>query len=134
MWTVTGSEDAALMLRSALIEHAHDPDPIDWPLRTLLYARDQLRHRLNGSDSLIDWSSPPPPTGSTEWDTLFAAVIAHEFTEAGRSPPDWATARKLSRQWTPSHPIWSQAQVRDRTPDWLKEAGIYMPAQDLETA
>jgi hypothetical protein len=133
--TVSGSEQAADLLRRALIEHARDADPIDWPLRTLLFARDQLRTALDQTPvrAFADWSVRPPSTGSRRWDALFGAVLSHQFTEAGFKPPQWATRRRLRRPWTPRHPIWSKQEIREQTPGWLREARIYMPARDFET-
>lgn len=135
MWEVSGSEQAAEMLRRALIEHARDADPIDGPRRTLLFARDQLRAALDQTPvrAFADWSVPPSSTGSRRWDVLFGAVLAHQFTEAGFKAPRWATRRRLRRPWIPPHPVWSKQEVRERTPDWLKQARIYLPACDLET-
>lgn len=109
--------------------------PIDWPLRTLLCARDQLRAALSlhPLGVLPNWSDSPPPTGSTQWDTLFAAVVAPEFEDAGLAPPAWTSQEPLRPEWVPPHPSWSEQQVRDQTPDWLRAAGIFMPARSLFT-
>ena len=122
------------MLRQALIEHARDADPIDWPLRTLLYARDQLRLCFAEPEAVSAWLIEPSSTGSKEWDTLLAAVIAHEFDASDLTPPAWATGRRLDRPWLPEHPFWSADEIRATTPEWLGRAGIFMPARDLETA
>lgn len=136
MWRIETSDEAALMLRRSLTEHAHDADPIDWPLRTVLYARDQLRAALarDTEAALTGWSASPSSSGSMRWDVLLATILGREFDQAGVQPPRWTTGRRLHRQWVPAHPIWSAHEVRDQTPEWLKDAGIYMPAQDLETA
>lgn len=77
----------------------------------------------------------PASTGSLEWDAFLAAVVTHEFEEAGRPAPDWAAAAAPPAEaWMPEHPFLDVERVKAQTPVWLSERNIYVPARDLVTA
>lgn len=125
------SIDAAASVSNAL-KTARRPSGV---LRYVLEARDRLRDILEHRPHLADaWDAKAPSLGQSEWDTLFAAVVEHEFTVAGRPTPRWARAEPLEHEWIPARGRRSEDQVRDCTPGWLREKGILLAEADLGTA
>jgi transcriptional regulator with XRE-family HTH domain len=113
---------------------------VDWTWRMLLQGRDHLALILAGASEdhaelLAAWEAAPGSVGAPEWDTLLAAVVVHEFEQAGQTPPSWAAGHApLPEPWTPEHPFLSPERVRANTPEWLRERNIFVPQRDLVTA
>ncbi len=128
---VPTSIDAAASLRNAL-ETARRPSAA---LRFALEARDRLRDTLVHRPHLLDaWDAKAPSLGQREWDTLFAALVEHEFAITGRPAPPWAAAPPLEHEWIPAQGRRSEDEVRRSTPDWLRAKGILVAEADLVTA
>jgi transcriptional regulator with XRE-family HTH domain len=107
----------------------------DWAWRMLLQGRDHLRlllHRHDGSEAA--WEAAPSTTGHPGFDTLLAALTAHEFKAAGETPPEWTRDKTLPTPWIPSHPFLTQDEIINQTPDYLAEANVFVPTRDLVTA
>lgn len=125
------SIDAAESLKKAL-ETASRASGV---LRHALEARDRLRDTLQHRPHLADaWDAKAPSLGEREWDTLFAAIVEHEFAAAGRPAPAWATVAPLEQEWIPTRGRRSEEEVRSSTPEWLRGKGILLAEADLVTA
>jgi transcriptional regulator with XRE-family HTH domain len=112
-----------------------DADDEEWAWRMLLQGRDHLRLLVErGDGSAAAWEAAPPTTNSLGMDTLLAALTRREFEQAGVEPPAWAAPRRLPEPWAPEHPFLDPDQVIARTPDFLRELNIFVPARDLVTA
>lgn len=109
---------------------------MEWTWRMLLQGRDHLAGIIEECDPILldAWDGEPGSTGSAEWDALLAAIVAHEFQNAGIDAPTWSMHQPLSSPWIPEHPFLSPARVRAQTPAWLSRQNIYVPARDLVTA
>lgn len=110
-----------------------------WALKMTLQGRDHLRALLRENDVASNaWNATPRTTGSHRWDALLAALTEHEFEEADREPPRWAVAddRRLGRQdeWIMPSLLFDEPEIREATPRWLAEHGIYAAERDLVTA
>ena len=108
-----------------------------WRWRMLLQGRDHLRAVL--ADEALGrlrsaWEAAPGPTGDDGMDALLAALARHEFEQAGLTAPAWTIRAKLDPPWQPEHPFLDAERVRERTPAFLAELGIHVPARDLVTA
>ncbi|MER7246358.1 hypothetical protein [Kribbella sp. NPDC000426] len=104
----------------------------DWAWRMLLQGCDHLRLLLSRRDgSEAAWEAAPGPTGHTGFDTLLAALAAHEFQAAGREPPRSIRSRT---PWVPKHPFLDQAEIIEQTPDYLARLNVFVPNRDLTTA
>lgn len=108
----------------------------DWAWRMLLQGRDHLQLMLekHDDDLIGSWEAAPSSTGSTEFDTLLAALARHEFETAGRTAPQWTRADPLPEPWVPEHPFLTPERARAKAPDWLRDLNIYIPERDLVTA
>lgn len=112
----------------------------EWIWRMLLQGRDHLNAIAGEQDeavrqALLDaWEAEPASVGSTEWDALLAAVVAHEIEAVGLEAPAWSLSSPLDQPWIPDHPFLPPDRVRAQTPDWLSSRNIYVPARDLVTA
>lgn len=111
----------------------------DWMWRMLLQGRDHLALILDGRDYYPElvpaWEAEPGSTGSREWDALLAALVEHEYEQAGQPAPQWATAvPALAEEWLPEHPFLDPDRVRAETPAWLSRRNIFIPLRDLVTA
>jgi transcriptional regulator with XRE-family HTH domain len=112
-----------------------DTDDEDWAWRMLLQGRDHLRMLLeDGKDAVSGWEAAPPTTGSAGFDTLLAVLARREFEEVGAEPPSWCRPRRLPEPWIPDHPLLTRKQVIAKTPEFLKELNVFIPARDLITA
>jgi transcriptional regulator with XRE-family HTH domain len=124
---------------AAMREH-YLSDDVAWTWRMLLQGRDHLVLILAGDDGdraelLAGWEAAPGSVGDPGWDTFLAAVVMHEFEQAGLTPPSWATDRApLSGPWMPEHPFLSRKRVEAQTPAWLRRRNIFVPQRDLVTA
>lgn len=106
-----------------------------WAFKMALQGRDHLRIILERLPALAAaWEAAPRSTGSAEWATFLAALTAHEFEAAGRPAPEWTTGRRLEEAWVLDSPRIDEQQVRERTPAWLAERGVYINERDLVTA
>jgi transcriptional regulator with XRE-family HTH domain len=122
--------DCATSLRRAL-ETAKRPSGV---LRFALEARDRLRDTLENRSHLIDAWDARATVGEKHWDTLFAAIVEHEFIEAGRRAPSWARAEPLDEEWIPAKGRYNESQVRQATPSWLAEKNILLAESALAVA
>jgi transcriptional regulator with XRE-family HTH domain len=112
-----------------------DADDEDWAWRMLLQGRDHLRMLLeDGDDAVCAWEAAPPSTGSAGFDTLLAVLARREFDRAGVRPPAWCEPERLSEPWIPDHPFLTRDEVLARTPEYLRELNVFIPARDLVTA
>lgn len=106
-----------------------------WAFKMALQARDHLRLILETQPTLASaWEARPRSTGSAEWDTLLAALTAHEFEAHAFAAPEWAKGPGLEEPWVLDSPRLDERQIRERTPAWLAERGIYANERDLVTA
>ena len=124
------SLDAATSLRKAL-QAERRPSGV---LRLLLEARDRLRDTLENRPNLADAWHAKASTGDKQWDTLFAAIVEHEFADAGRPAPLWSHPEALSEEWFPARGRLSEDEVRNLTPDWLSSRKIFLAAPALAVA
>ena len=130
---------AGLMSAPATAEamrgHLRDGDR-DWGWRMLLQGRDHLRLMLERQDGelLGSWEAAPISTESTQFDALLAALARHEFETVDRAAPAWTHIDSLPEPWIPDHPFLSPKRAMAKTPEWLRELNIYIPARDLVTA
>jgi transcriptional regulator with XRE-family HTH domain len=107
----------------------------DWAWRMLLQGRDHLRlllHRSDGSEAA--WEAAPGTTGQPGFDALLAALTAQEFRAAGEEPPEWTKIQALPEPWIPEHPFLDPDEIVARTPEYLAQLNIFVPARDLVTA
>lgn len=106
-----------------------------WAFKMALQGRDHLRTVLERLPALAAaWEAAPRSTCHADWDTLLAGLTAHEFEAAGRPAPEWTTGRRLEEAWVLDSPRLDEQQIRERTPAWLAERGIYINERDLVTA
>jgi hypothetical protein len=107
----------------------------DWAWRMLLQGRDHLRLLLRrDDDSEAAWEAAPGSTGHAGFDTLLAALTAHEFEIAGEEPPDWTSVEALPAPWVPEHPFLEYDEIIEQTPGYLSRLNVYVPERDLVTA
>lgn len=105
-----------------------------WAFKMALQARDHLRLILETLPALAGaWEARPRSTGSAGWDTLLAALTAHEFETHGFAAPEWTKGPGLEEPWVLDSPRLDERQIRERTPAWLAERGIYANERDLVT-
>ena len=111
-------------------------DDVDWVWRMLLQGRDHLGLILDADEPALigSWEAEPVSAGATGWDALLAAITAREFERAGHSAPGWALTDPLPKAWIPDHPFLDPERVKARTPAWLSDRNIFIPARDLVTA
>lgn len=107
----------------------------DWAWRMLLQGRDHLRLLLRRQDgSEAAWEAAPGPTGHAGFDTLLAALAAHEFEAAGEELPEWTNVEALPDPWIPEHPFLERDEVIEQTPEYLSRLNVFVPERDLVTA
>ncbi len=105
-----------------------------WAFKVVTQARDQVRAMLdNPGEPAAAWESRPSTTGEEKWDGLLAALIAHEFAASGRTPPAW-TEFRATHEWVMPNLLLEETDIREATPEWLAERGIYIAQRDLITA
>lgn len=124
------SLDAAESLRRALQTERR----ASGVLRLLLEARDRLRDTLENRPNLADAWDAKATTGDKNWDTLFAAIIEHEFSAAGRPAPTWSHPEALPEEWCPAQGRLSEDEVRALTPEWLRSRKILLAEPALAVA
>ncbi|HTW16643.1 MAG TPA: helix-turn-helix transcriptional regulator [Nocardioides sp.] len=103
-------------------------------LRFALEARDRLRDTLENRPHLADAWDAKATIGEKRWDTLFAALVEHEFTTAGRPAPSWAHVEPLEEEWIPAKGRQSEDEIRETTPSWLADKGILLAESALAVA
>ncbi len=123
------SLDAAAAVRLALCRAARPSGG----LRYVLEARDRLRDTMRHRPELVDAWEAKASIGDERWDTLFRAVVEHEFVRAGRSGPDWTHTDGLARPWVWASLRLNPTQVQQQTPEWLADKGILIAESDLVT-
>jgi transcriptional regulator with XRE-family HTH domain len=105
-----------------------------WAFKLLLQGRDHLRQLLANRPELAGaWEAAPRSTSSERWDALMAALAAHEFESAGRPAPAWTARPPLPEPWILASPRLTEYEIRERTPQWLADRGIYANERDLVT-
>jgi len=106
----------------------------DWTFAVALEARDRLRDILSRRRSLASaWEAQPPSTVETRWATLIAALVSHEFVEAGLPAPPWTEGRRLDVAWVLDTPRLSAREVKRQAPQWLAARNIFIADKDLVT-
>lgn len=105
-----------------------------WAFKLLLQGRDHLRQLLAGWPELAaGWEAAPRSIRSDRWDALMAALAAHEFETVGRPAPAWTAQQPLREPWVLPSPRLTEDEIRERTPQWLADRGIYATERDLVT-
>lgn len=105
-----------------------------WAFKVATQARDQVRAMLaSPGEPSAAWETRPSSTGEEKWDGLLAALIAHEFATSGRTPPAWTDFR-AAQEWVMANLLLEETDIREATPEWLAERGIYIAQRDLITA
>jgi transcriptional regulator with XRE-family HTH domain len=126
---VPSSLDAVASLRKAV-----DAGDEDWTYALALEVRDRARDILRRRrDLAAAWEAQPPPLDS-RWQALTAALVSHEFTEAGIQAPAWTEPPLLDQEWVLDSPRLTAEDIRRQTPGWLAERNIYIAEKDLSTA
>lgn len=106
----------------------------DWTYALALESRERLRDILKHHPDLASAWEAQPAALEDRWHTLLAAFIAHEFESAGLAAPSWTRTPALDEAWVLDTPRLTEQQIRDQTPAWLAERGIYIATKDLITA
>lgn len=122
--------DCAASLRCAL-ETSSRPSGV---LRFALEARDRLRDTLENRPHLADAWDAKATIGERHWDTLFAAIVEHEFKAVGRPAPAWAQTEPLDEEWIPAKGRQSEDEIRGTTPSWLADKKIFLAESALAVA
>src|SRR3569623_773425 len=87
----------------------------DFALRMILQARDDLRASTDDSASArAAWERRARHIEDDRFDTLFRAIIAHEF---GERVPAWAADAQLADDWILDDPFRSADAIRAQTPE-----------------
>jgi hypothetical protein len=106
----------------------------DWAYAVALEARDRVRDILSHQTALAAvWEIQPPAVLDERWRVLLAALVSHEFVEAGRPVPTWTVAQGLEHEWVLDTPRLSTNEIRRQTPSWLAERNIFIAVKDLVT-
>ena len=120
-------DDAAEAVNRALAEGDDD-----FALRMILQARDDLRSGAVESDDIRRvWKHRARQIENERFDTLFRAIVAHEF---GERVPGWAADARLDAEWIVPDPFRDADTIRAQTPAWLARAHIYIAERGLVTA
>lgn len=104
----------------------------DFSIRLILQSRDDLRvAAIDPIDIRSAWRHRAHAINDPRFDTLFRAIIAHEF---GDDAPTWSMGARLTKDWVADDPFRSEEIVREQTPSWLASARIYIAERGLATA
>lgn len=123
--------DAATSLRRALAA-GQRPSNV---LRLAIETRDRLRDTLENRPHLADAWDAQPSTGDKHWDTLFAAIVEREFTNAHRAAPAWTSrCGPLDAEWFPARGRQGEEEIRSQTPLWLRSKNILLSELALSVA
>ena len=121
-----------------VIREALDRGDEIWAFKMAIQARDDVRELLNSPEPTpaVDvWDARPGSTGKEQWDTLFAALVDHEYVDRGRRPPGWtAEYPQASADWLMENPFVDENEIREQTPEWLARRRIFVSERDLTTA
>ena len=91
----------------------------DWAYALALEIRDRLRDVLHRHKELAAaWEEAQPPAIEDRWKALAAAVVSHEFGEAGLPAPKWTLGERLSSEWVFGH------AATDRGRDQAADTGV----------
>ena len=129
------ARDHGLMTADTAIEavnRALSEGDEDFALRMILQARDDFRAAADEANELRSaWDRRAKRVEDERFDTLFRAIIAHEF---GERVPAWAADAQLAEEWVFDDPFRSPDAIRAQTPEWLAHARIFIAERGLETA
>jgi transcriptional regulator with XRE-family HTH domain len=104
----------------------------DFAIRLVLQSRDDLLASADESSELRwAWGRRSQQIEDDRFDTLYRAIIAHEF---GEPVPAWAADAQLAKDWVVEDPFRTPEQIRAQTPAWLARARIYITERGLATA
>lgn len=137
MQTMTMMAEHRLSARTAAEKIRHEllAGDIDFAMRILTTAIADFR--AADPTNRPDFLTAPPTTGSLEWDTLLAAVIARECAALNITAPAWTATAPLQHEWivtTLPHATdaW-KARIKARTPPEFSRLGLWIDPANLET-
>jgi HTH-type transcriptional regulator/antitoxin HipB len=84
--------------------------------------------------ALAAFLAPPPSTGDPRWDTLLAAALSRECRKRDMAIPEWTRVPPLSTFWFVDDDPILTARTMQRTPIDLRNKGIWLDGNALETA
>ncbi|GAA3625614.1 hypothetical protein GCM10022223_48480 [Kineosporia mesophila] len=129
-------------LRHALHQAGNDADlvptsdPASWSKDPARKAprRTENPHRVRRPSTDI----PGGPEGARgfyeRWHVLLGVLIAHEYEEVGRPAPAWTGRLRMKKDWVLPTPSMTDTQVRNSTPPWLAERGLFVSPRELAHA
>lgn len=109
-----------------------DGDPI-FAMRLLGQAVAELR-AAQAQEDLDACLAAPPSTGDVRWDTLLAATYSRECRRRDLPIPAWTSVPPLRTFWFPDDDPILTARTVQRTPIDLRNKGIWLDGQALESA
>lgn len=112
------------------VDRALSEQDEDFALRMILQARDDIRRAAHEPAVRAAWSHRSQQITDERFDSLFKAVVAHEFAEDG---PAWTETRPLERDWVVVDPFRDEVTIRAQTPPWLARLGIFIAERGLVT-
>lgn len=129
----TVRDDAAAVAADIRFAVADGRD--DRALRRFIQLNDNLRAE-HGAARFALAISTPEPTGSRQWDTALAAVVAHHLVAEHLPVPDWATApeRRLRRPWTLGEGPYTLTPSPDRIPPEFAKRRVLVDEDTLLSA
>lgn len=106
-----------------------------WALRLILRGRDDLRAALGRyPEAAGSWACRGREISDARFDGLYAALVAHEFDRAGRTPPRWSDQTPLPIDWVMNDPFRDEPTIRAQTQPWLARQRIFIAEKGLTTA
>jgi transcriptional regulator with XRE-family HTH domain len=106
----------------------------DWTYAIALELRDRLHDILSRHKDLAAAWEAQPPAVEDRWKALAAALVSHEFDEAGLPAPRWTDSARLNTEWVLDTPRLTDAEIKAETPEWLADRNIDIAEKDLVTA
>lgn len=129
----TVRDDAATIAADIRLA-VHDERP-DLALRRFI----QLNDNLSAERGALRFAlaiAEPEATGSRQWDSAIAALVAHHLSAERLPIPDWATRpeRSLSRRWVLGEGPYTLAPDPDRVPPEFARRGVLIDEDTLASA